>query len=402
MNIPGKWKRPMCGAVLATAAALGGTSWVHHSHDERQTAAASAVSDPAITLDGMWSRAEEPVRGRHARPDTSSQIPAEGQAATQGARRSSTNVTRPSAPKPAATDAASGSTSAKAKAKAKAKGSATGPTTGSGTTSATKPTPAPAKGVTPAPAPPKAAPAPAAPALSVSSGVSVPTGNLPGWSLAFAEDFNRDAPLGTFASTYKGWAGYDGAKDTSGNGTYNSKTTMSVHDGMVDKHLHTAGGKAQVAALTPTPNGKWWGGQTHGRFAVRFKSDDVDGYKMAWLLWPKSDNWEQGEIDFPEASIGGTIKGYSHDITGSPSKNAWFVDTGAKMTAWHTAVIEWAPGRLTYVLDGKSWTTTDPKAIPTDPMTWVLQTETNLDGGAPSASASGHVYIDWVAAWKLA
>ena len=32
-------------------------------------------------------------------------------------------------------------------------------------------------------------------------------------------------------------------------------------------------------------------------------------------------------------------------------------------------------------------------------MHWVLQTETQLSGGAPSDSAAGHVYIDWVTAY---
>jgi hypothetical protein len=33
-------------------------------------------------------------------------------------------------------------------------------------------------------------------------------------------------------------------------------------------------------------------------------------------------------------------------------------------------------------------------------MHWVLQTETQLSGGAPSDSAAGHVQIAWVAVYK--
>jgi hypothetical protein len=234
------------------------------------------------------------------------------------------------------------------------------------------------------------------------SGAAMPAANLPGWSLALAEVFSRDAALGQFASTYRGWAAYDGAHDTSGNGLYNSATTMSVHDGMLDEYLHTENGKPQVTALTPTPDGKWWSGQTHGRYAVRFRSDDVPGYKMAWLLWPCSDDWSKGEIDFPEGSLGDIVERYSHDVTGNPSRNAFSVTSTSSMNDWHTAVIEWVPGRVTYMLDGQSWSTTEPSAIPTDPMSWVLQTETQLEGGAPSSGAAGHVYIDWVAAWRLA
>ena len=227
----------------------------------------------------------------------------------------------------------------------------------------------------------------------------MPATNLPGWTLALAENFDREAALGSFSSTYKGWAAYDGGSDTSGNGRYNSATTMSVHGGVLDEYLHTQNGQAQVAALTPTTDGKW-GSQTYGRYAVRFKADKIPGYKVAWLLWPSSDNWAQGELDFPETDLNSSISGYAHNVTGTPSHNQWAVDTSADMSTWHTAVIEWAPGRVTYMLDGQSWSTTDTKAVPKDPMSWVLQTETQLAGGAPSSSASGHVSIDWVAAWR--
>ncbi|WP_138734699.1 glycoside hydrolase family 16 protein, partial [Modestobacter excelsi] len=244
----------------------------------------------------------------------------------------------------------------------------------------------------PAPVPTTQAPAAAAPV--VSSGTAVPTGDLPGWRQTLSEDFTKAAPLGSFASTYRGWAGYDGGTDTSGNGRYNSATTTSVHDGLLDKYLHSDGSGAQVMALTPPI-----ASQTYGRYAVRFKMDQVPGYKVAWLLWPASDNWTDGEMDFPEGSVGGKASGFAHDTTGNPSSNAWSVDTGTAMSDWHTAVIEWAPGSLTYTMDGRSWTTNSAKAIPTDPMRWVLQTETELEGGRPNASSAGHIYIDWVATW---
>jgi beta-glucanase (GH16 family) len=72
------------------------------------------------------------------------------------------------------------------------------------------------------------------------------------------------------------------------------------------------------------------------------------------------------------------------------------------MRDWHTATIEWTADRLTFILDGKSWSTTDRKAIPSDPMFWVLQTETRLSGGAPNPSAAGAVHVDWVAVWARA
>ena len=261
-----------------------------------------------------------------------------------------------------------------------------------------------------APVPTTAArPAPPAAGAAVGTGeqgtTSAPGSDLPGWRLVLSEDFTTDAALGHFAAVYPGWAGYDGWRDTSRGlgrpvaqqGEYDSATTTTVHDGVVDEHLHTAGSTPQVMALTP-PLGSA-ADSPYGRYAVRFKADEIPGYKMAWLLWPTSDDWHQGEVDFPEGDLGGPVEGYAHDVTGDPSRNAWSVQTGTSMTDWHTAVIEWSPGRLTYTLDDRSWTTTDTSAIPTDPMHWILQTETQLSAQAPPAGSAGHVYVDWVAAW---
>ena len=246
--------------------------------------------------------------------------------------------------------------------------------------------------------------------LLMSGTATAPATDLPGWDLVLVEDFDSDAGLGDFATTYPGWAAYDGARDTSRDlgrpattqGRYDSATTTTVHHGVADVRLHTADGTPQVMALSPTADGDWWAGQLYGRYAVRFRSDPVPGYKVAWLLWPSSDDWTEGEVDFPEGALGEEIEGNAHDVTGDPEANAWHVDTGTTMDQWHTAVIEWTPERLTFLLDDQSWTTTDPQAVPRDPMRWVLQTETELGTTAPPADADGHVQIDWVAVWRPA
>jgi Glycosyl hydrolases family 16 len=230
--------------------------------------------------------------------------------------------------------------------------------------------------------------------LHVVPGSTVPSLDLPGWDLVLAEDFDTDARLGEFAEVYPGWAGYDGFRDTSRDlgrnelhqGVYDSSTTTTVEDGVVDVRVHSEGSNPQVMALTPTPDGEQWDGQLYGRYSVRFRADEVPGYKVAWLLWPASDDWTEGEIDFPEGRLGGEIMANSHDTTGD----------------WHTATIEWEPGRVTFILDDRSWSTTDPAAIPTDPMRWVLQIETELTSEGPPDDAEGHVLIDWVAVWRQA
>ena len=233
----------------------------------------------------------------------------------------------------------------------------------------------------------------------------LPVGNLPGWTQTMAEDFTTPAALGQFMNVYGAtYSAYEGWEDTSRElgrpvgrrGQYNSTRTVTVANSVLDIHVHTDGVQPYVFALTP------FGltGQLYGRFAVRFRSQLVEGYKIAWLTWPTSNDWVEGEIDFPEAGLGQMIHGFSHQVGGNPNINQWNINTGMNMLDWHTAIIEWEPNRLRFILDETVYQTTDPQAIPTTPMRWCLQTETWLSGTPPPTASAGHVEIDWVAVWN--
>ena len=58
-----------------------------------------------------------------------------------------------------------------------------------------------------------------------------------------------------------------------------------------------------------------------------------------------------------------------------------------------TVTLEWSPGRITYLLDGRTVGTTT-SSVPSRPMRWILQTESN--GSTPNPAVAGHVLIDWV------
>lgn len=239
------------------------------------------------------------------------------------------------------------------------------------------------------------------PPPTTGSGEPVPTTDLPGWRLVATEDFTVDAALGQFPTKYPAWTNYDGLTDTSGNGTYSTAKTVTVHDSVLDMYVHTENGQPYTASPTPPiAAGKW--DQLYGRYAVRFRTDAIPGYKMAWLLWPEAPKgWVDGEVDFPEADLGGTIAGYAHQVDGDPAINQYAFSTSASTTDWHTAVIEWSPGKLRFLLDGAQvGVTTDSRAVPHVSHYWVLQTETQLGGGKPSAASVGHVYVDWTAVWS--
>lgn len=225
----------------------------------------------------------------------------------------------------------------------------------------------------------------------------VPVGDLPGWHQVFADDFSAAVPLGGFPGSMYGsrWTGYEGLRDTSGAGTYSNARVVSVHDGVLDMYLHTEDGTPLVAAPVPLVNGQW-GGQVYGRFSVRFRADPVPGYKTAWLLWPDSNEWAEGEVDFPEGSLDDSM--YAANLcVGKPGKFCFQKTNLGSYQQWHVATIEWTPKGVSFILDGRRVGTSSQS--PSTPMHWVLQTETT--SGKPPASASGHVEIDWVAIYTM-
>jgi hypothetical protein len=236
------------------------------------------------------------------------------------------------------------------------------------------------------------------------SGAAMPLGDLPGWHQLFTDDFTTDVPVGSFPSAVSDkWSAYpDGTKDTSNNGTYEPDQVTSVQNGILNVHLHTQNGTHMVAALLPKLPGAPGreGGLQYGRYVIRFKADTIAGYKVAWLLWPDSENWPyDGEIDFPESNLDGTINAFMHHQDGTSSSDQDAYPTNARYSSWHTAVIEWLPTRVTFILDGNVIGNSTAR-IPNTPMHWVIQTETALGGSVPSDSIAGNVQIDWVAVYS--
>jgi hypothetical protein len=253
--------------------------------------------------------------------------------------------------------------------------------------------------------PPPTAPPPGSPA-------AMPVGDLPGWQQIFADDFTKDAALGSFNTVYGSkWRSYIGP-DTAGKihpskqSEYNTTKVVSVHGGVVDKYLHTEfdqngyngpGYYMMSAGLLPKIPG-----QLHGRYTVRLRADGVDGYKVAWLLWPDSGVWPRdGEIDFAETSLVDPLKAFIHrqDATVGSDQTACKTSPGTYLTnGWHTVTLEWSTTTKLYV-DGVLECSTSDR-VPNTPMHLVLQTESELFSAR--TAASGHLYLDWVAVYKPA
>jgi beta-glucanase (GH16 family) len=233
-----------------------------------------------------------------------------------------------------------------------------------------------------------------APATTAPSGAPMPVGDLTGWKQTFRDDFTTPVAMGGFPGPYSSkWMSYNGFPDSRNKGDYNQKI-ISMHDGQMDLYLHQVNGRAQVAAPIPMVTGGF-GGQKYGKFSVRFKADAVPGYGAAWLLWPDSDIWSEGEIDYPEGGLTGTIWAFNHCL-GHPKDNCDYVHTTAAYTSWHTTSVEWKPSGVSFLLDGKVLKTST-SAIPKTAMHWILQTETNANA---LTGAAGHMLIDWVSIYS--
>ncbi|MFF0817433.1 ricin-type beta-trefoil lectin domain protein [Rhodococcus sp. NPDC003318] len=243
------------------------------------------------------------------------------------------------------------------------------------------------------------------------SGIAAPRGNLPGWRQIFVDDFTKAAAVGTWANAcdpdkivYTGaegrkWRTYPSCYlDTYQKRPYRPDQVLSVANGVLNFHLHPVDGLPAGANPSPLIDGNSQY-QTFGRYSARFKVDspDLSEYYVAWLLWPQSERWPQdGEFDFPEGGLAGTAGGFHHysgagSCVGGCQELA--TDIGARFTDWHTYTIEWSPGRIRYLLDDR--VVLDSTAwVPSTPMRWQLQTETNGNG-----SHSGNLLVDWVSVW---
>ena len=224
------------------------------------------------------------------------------------------------------------------------------------------------------------------------SGVAMPTEERAGWDRVFSEDFDDTTAPGGFEAAYDDrFTVYHGFADTAGTGRYQA-STLSAHDGVLDMHLRTAeDGTPLAGGVVPLVDGRW-GGQTAGRYSIRMRSDEVDGYGVAVLLWSDQNVWEHGEVDFPEGALGAPAWLNVHCLV-DPAEKCVHHETDASLADWHTYTIEWTPTRMSFLVDDEvvGSTTED---IPVERMHLVVQTGSLQ--GLPPRDAEGSLLIDWM------
>lgn len=243
------------------------------------------------------------------------------------------------------------------------------------------------------------------------------------WTKLFDEEFNTNCAEGQFLNVYgtkanghEAWGAYNtGWPDTQGNPNNNSNPTnsgydnniLSVQDGILRKRLHTRADGRQVAA-TPYPR---LPGQTscsllYGRIESRLRVlNPKRGWKTAWLWWPDSEIWPRdGEIDFPEGDLDGTIGGFMHRQNATSGSDQDYWGSGVRYdSGWNVVVMEWAPNYCRFGVNG-TYSPVFTNRVPNTRMHWVMQTETVLTNTAserPVAGETTTVEVDYCAVWSL-
>lgn len=231
-----------------------------------------------------------------------------------------------------------------------------------------------------------------------------PTAAVSGFTLDFLEDFATDAAAGTGAGQFLNVYGQSYTPYTIG-GTNRPDLIVSAHHHVFDLALpgnQAANGWFGKPATSTTYQG--------GRFSMRAKAVDAFGNGPAFMVWPSSDNWWEGELDFPESiSYNGGLIGFQdapwihhHKMVQGQEAQAQDVALGVSWRDWHVYTLEWFPpgkgptpatGSVTYYVDGVQvyTTTTD---VPTTPHRFTLQ--------VGDYGSAGHVYIDWIRIDKVA
>ncbi|WP_171027227.1 glycoside hydrolase family 16 protein [Pseudarthrobacter sp. NamB4] len=236
----------------------------------------------------------------------------------------------------------------------------------------------------------------------------MPVGDLPGWKQTFVQNFDSPASLGQVEDVYgKEMRFYSGHTDTSGNGTYDPRSVLSVSDGKLNYLLHTAKGKPRVATVVPFG----YQGQTYGRYSIRFRTDHLPGYKIAFMLWPVSDDWNEGEIDWPEGELSKMMMYANSKVKGSLDEGGMsadppeFAHAPTDSADWHVATTEWTPGKVKWFWDGiLIGETTLPWGVPDTDFRWTLQAETEVGEGAriPNSRTAGLIQVDWAVQYAYA
>ncbi|QXW04844.1 glycoside hydrolase family 16 protein [Rhodococcus globerulus] len=195
-------------------------------------------------------------------------------------------------------------------------------------------------------------------------GVSLPRGDLQGWKQIFSDDFD-DCDLGS------DWGTYSGQPGGNPNSTWDA-SMVQVDGGLLNLNSHRTDSGWITGGVSNYPVT-----QQYGRWEIRMRADNSDDISYHMLLWPQNEKWPP-EIDFAE-SVSGTrdeMSAFLHWVDDKGTNDKKGVSTGGDFSEWHTVGVEWGPGIVRYLLDGKVWAEAHSETMVPDVPMWLgLQAE---------------------------
>jgi hypothetical protein len=227
--------------------------------------------------------------------------------------------------------------------------------------------------------------------------VSAPLGSFGGGgngSSVHAPDL-PSALQGQWGAYPSGWADTATQRGLPVGGYYDPGTTIWISGGQMHIKLwRGASGSVHSAALVPLAAQ----GRTYGRYVETFRVPEIaTGYKSAHLLWPSNGDQDTSsfEVDYPENEWDTGISAYVH--AGNDPQQAF--PAGADWAGWHTSEIDWTPNSLSFRLDGKLIGSTT-SGVPDEPMDWIIQNESALNGESAAPNSSAQMDISYVAYYR--
>lgn len=218
------------------------------------------------------------------------------------------------------------------------------------------------------------------------------------WVLAYRQDFGAPMALGQWPGPYTDLTAYTGCCEAHNGVTwYDPAQTLSAHGGYLDVWVLKAWRDGAMRPIGTAIKPTIAGGILRGRITVRLGvfPDGVDSmrlWSMSSLLFPKSNVWEQGEVNWPEGGLDAqTPVAFNHKL-GDPKVNCSVQYNKAwTLAGWAQYTIDWTPTYFRFYRNGVALGTSTC-ALPVNPMVYVLQIGTL--GRTPSADSHGHVLID--------
>ena len=242
---------------------------------------------------------------------------------------------------------------------------------------------------------------PTTPTTPVGNGTVAPPAVASGYKRGLSLTFDTAAANGKVAqngsSDNLAYSKYmepygEGWNDNFG-GTYGFNKQTSVSDGTMKVNVGSVNGVNTGAAWSFINQNTGWG-FTYGSTEMRARvTGNLAGYGSAALLWPDTDKWGDGEIDFPEGDFGGNTNIYVHCVGANPQNNCSSADTGFNWKDWHTYKTVWTSSSIKFYVDGKL-VHTNTNAVPKTSHHWVVQIGRH-GGGAKSTSLSGTFEVDY-------